>query len=328
MVCSGLNPPVYQALEELLKKERGISVQEYLKPIIDINYVFPNYAGPKLASGTDHWGVRRKLMTYGEGAYFEIEHYPLAEAKTVDDVLAHEWPSTEWFDYSVVPQRVKNAHDGDEYCLMIANGNVFESSWYMRGFEQIFIDLVTDPELVQAIFEKVTDFHVANFEKILAAADGEIDLAFTADDLGGQNGLLMALDTWEEHIKPHHVRLNKAIHEFGAKVIYHTDGAVMDVVPGLVDMGIDILQALQFDAEGMDPKALKDNYGDGLCFEGGVSVQQTLPFGSVEDVRAETRMLMDVLGRDGGYILGPSHLIQAGTPPENVLAMFDTAAGV
>jgi uroporphyrinogen decarboxylase len=154
-----------------------------------------------------------------------------------------------------------------------------------------------------------------------------VDLAFTADDIAGQRGLLLSLDMWERFIKPHHRRLNRAIHEFGVKVIYHSDGAVTKAVPGLIDMGIDVLQALQFSARGMDPGALKQDFGDRLCFEGGVSVQTTLPFGTVDEVRGETEKLITVLGRSGGYILGPSHAIQAGTPPENVLAMFDTALG-
>ena len=90
-------------------------------------------------------------------------------------------------------------------------------------------------------------------------------------------------------------------------------------------MGIDVLQALQFSAKGMDPRELKRHFGDRLCFEGGVSVQTTLPFGSPEDVRCEVAELIAVLGKSGGYVLGPSHAIQAGTPPENVVAMFDTA---
>ena len=136
----------------------------------------------------------------------------------------------------------------------------------------------------------------------------------------------MSLAMWEKHIKPHHARINDMIHEHGARVIYHTDGAVMEAVPGLIDMGIDVLQALQFDAEGMDARLLKETYGDRLCFQGGVSVQQTLPFGSPESVRAEVEERIAVLGRNGGYILGPSHAIQAGTPVENVFAMFETAS--
>jgi len=100
----------------------------------------------------------------------------------------------------------------------------------------------------------------------------------------------------------------------------------MKAVPGLIGMGIDVLQALQFDAKGMDPLALKTQFGDRLCFQGGVSVQKTLPFGTPEDVRREVYERIRVLGRNGGYILGPSHAIQAGTPSENIVAMFDAAA--
>ena len=100
----------------------------------------------------------------------------------------------------------------------------------------------------------------------------------------------------------------------------------MEAVEGLIDVGIDVLQALQFSAEGMDPFMLKTRHGDRLCFQGGVCVQQTLPWGTPEDVRVETMRLIDALGPDGGFILGPSHAIQAGTPPENIVTMFDTAA--
>jgi uroporphyrinogen decarboxylase len=208
---------------------------------------------------------------------------------------------------------------------MIQNANIFESAWYMRGFEQALMDFYDNPELIVAILERTADFYCTYFRQILQAAEGRIDLAFTADDIGGQNGLLMSLATWEQFIQPFHRQLNRVIHDFGVKVIYHTDGAVMKAVPGLMEMGIDVLQALQFSAKGMDARLLKEKYGDRLCFEGGISVQTTLPFGSVEDVRQETLDLMTVLGKDGGYILGPSHAIQAGTPPENIYAMFEAA---
>jgi len=325
MVCAGINPPAYVDLESYLRRERGISVNEYLKPFIDIKGVSPQYVGPGLENGEDMWGVRRKPISYGPASYSEIDFYPLQNAKTVDDLDKHRWPSTQWFDYSVLPERIAAAQTDGEYFLMASNGNIFETSWYMRGFEQMLMDLVLDKELAFEIMERVTDFFIQHFRKILSAANGGIDLVFTADDIGGQKDLLMSLEMWEESIKPYHARLNKAIHEFGVKVIYHSDGTVVKAVPGLIDMGIDVLQALQFSAHGMNPAELKQNYGDRLCFEGGVSVQTTLPFGSPEDVRQEVEELITVLGKNGGYILGPSHAIQAGTPPENITAMFDTA---
>lgn len=325
MVCSGINPPAYRALSEYLGRERGLSVEAYLQPLIDIRTIAPAYVGPPLEPRTDIWGVRRRPMSYGAGEYDEIEFGPLAEAETPADLERHRWPTTDWFDYSVIQDRIAAVGREGDYCLMVENGNIFETSWYMRGFERTLMDLLANPELVDAILGRVTDFFVEHFRRILGSARGRVDLVFTADDIGGQEGLLMSRAIWEERIKPFHVRLNRAIHEFGAKVIYHTDGSVMPFVPGLIDMGIDILQALQFDAKGMDPLELKGKFGDRLCFQGGVSVQRTLPFGSVAEVRQEVADRIRVLGRDGGYIFGPSHWIQSGTPPENVAAMFDTA---
>jgi len=326
MVCSGINPPAYEALTQYLGRERDISVEEYLKPLIDIKGVRPEYIGPKLEEGQDMWGVRRKPVSYGPASYSEIDYYPLREMKTVDEVLGHRWPTTEWFDYSVIPERIKEVNSEEEYCLIVSNGNIFESSWYMRGFEQLFLDMAVGSELVDVIMGKVADFYVEHFKKIFEQAGGKVDLGFTADDIGGQQGLLMSLQMWERYVKPHHERLSAVVHAFGAKVIYHSDGSVIDAVEGLIDMGVDVLQPVQCDAAGMDPVVLKERYGDRLCFEGAISVQKTLPFGTPEDVRREVLERIRVLGRDGGYILGPSHAIQAGTPPENIVALFDTAA--
>ena len=325
MVCSGINEPARSGFEQYLKRERGCSLTNYLDALLDIKTVAPKYMGPKLDPGVDIWGVRRERIQYGAGEYDEIDYYPLATADSMDHVDQHPWPGTELYDYSVLPERIAAAQAAGEHCLMVSNGNIFETSWYMRGFEQMFMDMILSPELAHGIMRKVTDFYIEHFRKILSVAGADIDLAFTADDIGGQNGLLMSLDMWKQFIKPCHLELNEVIHGFGVKVIYHTDGAVMDAVPGLIDMGIDILQALQFDAAGMDPIALKARYGERLCFQGGVSVQRTLPFGTPRQVREEVEHLVSTLGRNGGYILGPSHAIQAGTPPENIFAMFETA---
>jgi uroporphyrinogen decarboxylase len=322
MVCAGINAPARRALGDWLARERGLTVEDYLDPIVDIVEVVPCYIGPPLPPGTDIWGVVRRAVSYGSGSYDEIARYPLA-----GDIhlAAHRWPDPAWFDYDGLPAQVAAARARADSCLMVTNGNIFETSWYMRGFEQVLMDVMTDEDLVHALMGRVTDFYAAFFSRILEAVPGEIDLVFTADDIGDQRGLLMPLDRWERMIEPYHRRLNDAIHQGGAKVIYHTDGSIMDAVGGLADMGIDVLQALQFSADNMDPARLKDGFGDRLCFEGGVSVQTTLPFGTAEDVRREVRERISVLGKGGGYILGPSHWIQAGTPPENIAALFDTA---
>jgi uroporphyrinogen decarboxylase len=306
LVCAGINTPARVALEAYLQEHRGISVDQYLDPVIDIAGVGPDYIGPACAPHTDLWGIRRRPVSYGADCYDEIEFYPLAEAKSPADLERHTWPSPDWFDYSGIPARIAAERGGRNRALMAANGNIYETSWYMRGFERMFMDFVLNPELVHAIFRRVTDFYVEMFRRILTAGGGEIDLVFTADDIGGQQGLLMSLPMWAEFLQPYHTELNAVIHEHGAQVMYHSDGSVTDGVPGLIEMGIDCLQACQFSAENMDPVFLKETYGDRLCFEGGVSVQSTLPFGTVEEVVAEVEDRIRVLAQGGGYVCGPS----------------------
>ena len=327
MVCSGINEPARTQLDHWLRRQGRPGVDAWLSPLIDIEGI--NLTQDMfIAEGYDMWGVRRAPMPQPSGGfYMEIDFYPLAEAESPADLARHAWPRPEQFRYDEFLDRARGHREGRDPCLMLANGNVFETAWYMRGLENMMMDFLVRPELAHALLDRVADFYIELFDRALGKAGRYIDLVFTADDVAGQEGLLMSLPMWEEFIKPRHARLNRLIHQYGKKIIYHSDGAVMDVVPGFIDMGIDILQALQFDARGMDPVRLKNEYGHQLAFEGGISVQRTLPFGSAEDVAAEVRERVAVLAKGGKYILGPSHAIQAGTPPENIAALFDTAAG-
>jgi uroporphyrinogen decarboxylase len=325
IIGSRINTPAHMELGQYLRDTRNISVDDYLKPLLDIKHIEPKYIGAKLEKDEDFWGVKRKPVSYGPDSYDEIEYYPMAAMDKLAQITNYRWPNTGMFDYSVIGEMVKQISATEHYCLVVSGGTIFETAWSMRGFEQALTDLALNPEFIDLIMEKVTEFYSAHTKKQLEAADGKIDLVFTGDDIGGQQSLLMSLDLFRKHIKPYHERLNKIIHSFGAKVIYHTDGAVMAAVGDLVDMGIDVLQALQFDAKDMDPVVLKRTYGQRLCFEGGISVQRTLPFGTADEVKQEVIDRIKVLGKKGGYILGPSHAIQAGTPPENIVAMFDTA---
>ncbi len=109
-VCAGINPPARKRLEQFLKQQRDTDVGTWLRSFIDIRGVAPEYVGPKRTPKTDIWGVRRKEVYYGEGFYSEIDHYPLADSQTVDDLDGHRWPSTDWFDYSVIPPCIDEVH--------------------------------------------------------------------------------------------------------------------------------------------------------------------------------------------------------------------------
>ncbi|MCL2832899.1 MAG: hypothetical protein FWD78_06995 [Treponema sp.] len=326
----GINEYARKQLAEYL----GFSINELeqkLEETRDIRFVYPDYIGPSYritgrGDGKPNiWGVIRQPVFNGYDTYWEFAHFPLAGLGETTRLEDHEFPKADWFDFTRIKEKINKINSKNEYAIATGAGNIFETSWYMVGFEKMLTLLYTEPELVWELMEKVTDYYISLFERTLDAADGSVNIVFTADDIGQQNGLLMSLPMWEKQLKPHHVRLNKKLHAAGVKIMYHTDGAVMDAVDGLIDMGVDILEALQFNAKGMDPVLLKNKYGDRLCFHGGISVQSTLPFGAPDDVRKEVRDRINVLGKNGGYIIAPSHAIQGGTPPQNIAAFFEEA---
>ncbi len=169
----------------------------------------------------------------------------------------------------------------------------------------------------------------ARMTRTLEACGDLIDLVMLADDLGGQQGLLVSRERYREQIQPFHRALADIAHRLAphAKVMYHSDGAVFEVLPDLIDAGIEVLEAVQTDAAGMDPVALKQTYGDRLSFHGGIAVQSLLPYGDEKTVFDECQRLVEVFGAGGGYIAAPTHAIQVGTPPANVLAMLRAVLG-
>ncbi|MCL2664455.1 MAG: hypothetical protein FWE82_02475 [Defluviitaleaceae bacterium] len=330
----GVNAPAKDQLRKYLNHKTFAETDAWLSSFTDIRYVAPRYCGPADkfdarpdGSRTDIWGVPRKPVEYTRGGvYYEISENPLACATDASQLFDYLWPQADWFDTSDFDEQIKKINGGkNTYALMCGTYMIFEHAWYLRGFERFFSDMIENEDIAWTIMERVTDYFVMFFRKVLEAGRGRFDILFGGDDIGGQHGLLMSPSMWDRMVKPHHKRLIDAVKPYGVKVMYHTDGSVAEAVPGLIDMGVDILEALQFDAKGMDPKILKDLYGDRLCFHGGVSVQSTLPFGTREDVVSEVKDRLRVLGKGGGYICAPSHAIQAGTPPENIEAFLTTA---
>jgi len=328
----GVNPPAKEKLREYLGHDSLAQTNAWLMDFFDLRYATPPYKGPNdrnvwLPDGSyrDIWGIVRRPFSNMLDTYNEIEVYPLAEAKSIADIEAYPWPNPDWMDYDSLPALIEAADDGGNHAIYSGNGIIFEIAWYMRGLEQMMSDVIDEPDFAYALMKRVTDYLLVYFDRILSAAKGKIDIIFTGDDIGGQHGLMVSPAMWESLFKPHHVRLNKLLHERGVKVMYHSDGSVVDAIDGLIDMGIDVLEAFQLDAARMDPAYIKQRWGDRLCFHGGVSVQRLLPFETSERVRDEVAELIRILGKGGGYILAPSHAIQAGTPPENIVAMLRTA---
>ena len=201
-------------------------------------------------------------------------------------------------------------------------GSVFEQSWYLRGLEQLMVDMLAAPELAHYLFDQTATFQRHAAEQFARAG---VDIIITGDDVAGQHGLLMSLETWRKVLKLRLAATVRAVKAANpdAYVFYHSDGNVEPVIPDLIEIGIDILNPVQ--PECMDPAAIKHQYGDRLTFWGTVSVQRTMPFGTPAEVRAEVRARVRDVGRGGGLILAPAHVLPPETPWENIVAFFEAA---
>jgi uroporphyrinogen decarboxylase len=290
----------------------------------------PKYIGPALphvgpGESVDYWGIRRKKIDYGTGAYDEISHYPLAAAQSIDDLRQYNWPKAEWFDFSVMaePLRGERAKNKAIQCGYMAP---FYFHNLTRGLEQSLMDGLIDEEFTHYLVGRISEFFLDYHRAMFASCPGLIDVTQVTDDLGMQTGPLISLGCFRTFYKPHMRKMIDLAHSFGIKVFHHDDGAMRVFLPDLVEMGIDILNPIQWRCPGMDRKGLKADFGKQLCFHGALDNQHTLPRGSVEDVRAEARENIDMLASDKtGFIFGPCHAIQAVTPVENIVAMYDEA---
>jgi uroporphyrinogen decarboxylase len=177
---------------------------------------------------------------------------------------------------------------------------------------------------MEAALDRIDAIQTAMLERFLTEMGDLIDLVFISDDMATQESLLLSLDAWDHHFKHRLENWCQIIHRHGKKVLFHTDGAARPIVPRLIKAGIDVLNPVQHICRGMDCVELQRDFGDSVIFHGGVENQRTLPFGTPEQVREETRACMKALGKNGGYICGSCHNVQAGTPVENILAMIET----
>ena len=300
---------------------------------VDLRSVYPKYIGPELktfpdGSFEDFWGVIRSPAYHAAGVHYEVRHAPLAEAKTLDDVENCRWPEADWFDYSSLAEQCDRHRD---YALVVGKmgrecQTVFIQTWYSRGLEQIMLDMLENPELAEAIIAKVVEFRVKHVTRILEAVAGKADILQFADDYGSQNGLIMSPALWRKFFRPGLKCLVDLAHQAGLKVFLHSCGGVRQLIPDLIEVGIDILNPIQVRAWGMEPRELKQEFGQRLCFHGSVDTQQTLPFGSRDEVTQEVKDRITTLGQGGGFILGPTHTIEPDVPLENIVAMYDVAA--
>ena len=270
--------------------------------------LFQNFWGERFVQQPTPWGPMRHDV---KGA--------LAGARSLAQLEAFEWPSPDCIDRSGLQAQCRR---WDQYALLYGFADVWQRPALVRGWEEFFLDLVERPEWVHFLCRKFTEFYLEDYTRAAELTRGRIDLFLLISDLGTQRGPLISTKMFREFAAPYLKEMVDHIHHLGARVLFHSCGAIGPFIPELIRLGVDVLDPIQPAGPDMQPENLKERFGGHLCFHGGIDMQNLLPHATPEEVEAQARRYCEVLGAGGGYILAPAHLFQPDVPPQNVLALY------
>ncbi|HOF18460.1 MAG TPA: uroporphyrinogen decarboxylase family protein [Phycisphaerae bacterium] len=323
-------PTDYWATGEVtqrLKKELGCADRDELYDKLHIDGtdtlgLSPNKIYYANRPNVDMWGIAFRTVNYGSGTYSEVASHPLAEMTTVEQIHAHRWPDPDDYDWDAFRQEVKKL--SGRRAVRCGAYEPFLLYCRMRGMEQAMMDLLAEPEIAEAILTHLFDYHYRVNERAFDIARGKVDLTYVAEDLGSQHGLLMGLEQIRRFLLPNQKKMADLARSHGIHIFYHTDGAARDVIPDLIRVtGIEILNPIQWRCPGMEREGLVRDFADQVVFHGAVDNQQTLPFGSVADVRNEVLDNLRIFA-PARWICAPCHNLQPVSPTENIVAMYET----
>jgi uroporphyrinogen decarboxylase len=317
-------------LEDLALPDREALLQFF---DIDFRWVEPPYVGPPLEDQETGrrrsiWGVAYGYVPFSESAgYWQALSHPLADCTDPGALDDYPWPCLEGFDFSTLEDQV-SAYDG--YAIMTGPGHASPGLLQspiqaLVGPEKSLTDMMLNPALFDALVERTLDFVLPFVDRMLQAASGRIDFLRIGDDFGTQNGLLIGPQPWRRSIQPALKAAAGIAKKHGAYYYHHSCGSVRELIPDLIETGVDVLDPVQVTAAGMVPSELKAAFGDRLCFSGGVDEQGLLRTGTPGDVKAGVHQLLEDMARGGGFFIGPTHNFQDDIPTQNIVAMYEAA---
>ena len=269
---------------------------------------------------------------YMNGTNVDVEHRTLTadgcfcDCEDVDDAEAvnFPWPDPEkYIDPELCRKLVDEAPEGKTIMGMMWACH-FQDTCAAFGMQTALMNMVSEPELVHYVDDRIVEFYVKALKIFLEATKGKVHAILIGDDIGSQRSLMISPKLVAEFVIPGAKKLIDLAHSYGVKVVYHSCGAIADAIPLLIEAGVDIIHPIQALAAGMQPESLKEKFEGKVSFCGGVDTQELLPHGTPEDVRAKVKELRTIFPT--GLIISPSHeALQSDVPPENVKAMFDEA---
>jgi len=307
------------------------------------NY-FPKYIGPEFDAmyEANHffiWGIKPVEMKIGDSTEIILHKNPPLEClDDISDVRNYNFPKMEWFDfdtYKVISDadwkdfkdqpeiKAEELQRSDKYFLntFILN-SLFMTSIFMRGFEKMLMDLLTNQKYAEALIGRIAQYMIDFHNKNLNSIGDKLDLYGIWDDFATQEELMISAEVWRKFYKPWDKKIIEIARKKNLFVSFHVCGNCKEIIPDLIEMGVDILDPVQVSAKDMDLKGLKKEFGKDICFHGGVDAQKLLVNGTPEKIREEVAEAKKIFDGDGGIILGPSHYITSDTPIENILAIY------
>lgn len=276
----------------------------------------------------DEWGMTQHFPKEN-GLWFTIVSNPLADAlPTIDSVKNHRWPN------AADPRRIEGLRTlaqryRDEGKIVVLKGlcaGAFEMAQRIRGMQNALTDSFMYPEMSDCLIGAITDLKIAYYEMALAELCDVVDIVAETDDYGTQESQFISADQYRAIFKPHQMRLFAAIKRAapGVFLFFHSCGSVRPLLPDFIEAGVDILNPIHLSAAGMEPYALKKDFGAALTFwGGGVETQHILPAGSPQEVRDNVKRNLEALAPGGGYVFNTVHNIQSEVPPANIVAMWE-----
>jgi uroporphyrinogen decarboxylase len=254
---------------------------------------------------------------------------PLADF-TIDDLKGAVWPDpADPSRISGLREKAKHLYETTDYALVadIIDRGPFELAVKLRGYENFFTDLALDPAFADALLDKITETLIALWDLYLTALGDYVQVVCQGDDLGMQTGLIISPKMYRRFIKPCHKRIYDFIHsKTNAKVFMHSCGSIISIIPDLIEVGVDILNPLQYGAKDMSLVELKKQFGKDLCFwGGGIETQQILPQASHAEIESEIRRNLEIMAPGGGYVFAMTHNLQPDISPDRIVKAYETA---
>lgn len=317
-----------------LKPSFGIPIKEWKKMVLSngVECLVPKDYNPVIKDDfSQEIVIDGKVIAKmpSGGNYFDTVGSDMGFIESMDDLKKVVFDSMTEEELDFIEEEVRSLYNNtDKAVLLCFGGNILEAGETLWGFEKFLEYMLIEPELVRAWLDRLTQSYMRDLEKLLPRVFKYIDVIQFGDDLGTQLSTLISKASYKEIIKPYHRQMFSYVHKNypDVKVFLHSCGAIYDLIPDLIEAGVDILNPVQISASGMNPERLKSEFGKDLVFwGGGANMQDTVMNRSIEEIKDEVSRLIDIFSPGGGYVFNQVHNIQANVPPEKIMAIYDTA---